>query len=172
MEVYVKNIYLKYFKNIIMLCFSVTALIIVLVLLLFSYYNNKIFINNIIKSLETGNYDFIIENSDGDIKETAIQFNNYYNEYEYIKKLYYITIEHMYEKKYNLILWEEYGRLAEIYYEKENWKKIIKVIHISSPKGDISIEAILSPPILNKINRIKKKLLKNNVRVVLHITGR
>jgi len=154
-----KSIYLKKYKKIILLCFSLIALIIVLALL-FVYYNNKQYINNVIKSLETGNYDFIIENSDGYIKEDAIQFNNYYNEYEYIKKLYYITIEHMYEKKYNLILWEEYGRLVEIYYEKENRKKIIKGINISSLKGDISIEAKLSPPILNKINRIKKKLLK------------
>ena len=154
-----KSIYLKKYKKIILLCFSLIALIIVLALL-FVYYNNKQYINNVIKSLETGNYDFIIENSDGYIKEDAIQFNNYYNEYEYIKKLYYITIEHMYEKKYNLILWEEYGRLVEIYYEKENRKKIIKGINISSLKGYISIEAKLSPPILNKINRIKKKLLK------------
>ena len=148
----------KYKKNIILLC--VLVLVIFIILSLFFYHNNKEYINNVIKSLETGNYNFIIENSDGYIKENAIQLNNYYSEYEYIKKLYFITIEHIYEKKYNLILWEEYGRLVEIYYEIENRKKIIKGINISSPKGDISKEAKLSPHILNKINRIKKKLSK------------
>ena len=148
----------KYKKNIILLCFSI--LVIFILSFLFIHHNKKEYINSVIKSLETGNYDFIIENSDGYIKENAIQFNNYYNEYEYIKKLYFITIEHIYEKKYNLILWEEYGRLVEIYYEIENRKKIIKGINISSPKGDISKEAKLSPHILNKINGIKKKLSK------------
>jgi hypothetical protein len=37
------------------------------------------------------------------------------------------------------------------------WKKIIKEINISSPKGHISKEGKLSPIMLNKINRIKKK---------------
>jgi hypothetical protein len=110
------------------------------------------FINNVIKSLETGNLDFIIDNSDGYIKERAIQFNNYS---EFDKKLHFITID-----KYSLILWEEYGRLIEIYYEIENGKKIIKGLTISV-KGDISKEdSILSPSIINKMNRIKKKLLK------------
>jgi hypothetical protein len=94
---------------------------------------NISFEKEIIKSLSTGNYDFIINNSESDIAE-RLQLLSNNNQRIFKNKIGLIRKGHLYENRYELILQEKGGRIIGIQYKKNNNIAVIYHIEISVDK--------------------------------------
>jgi hypothetical protein len=104
---------------------------------------NNSFETEIIKSLSTGNYDFIINNSESDIAERLRSLS--YNQNIFKDKIKIIRKGHLYENRYELILQEKGGRIIGIQYKKNDNLEIIYHMEISVDVTDVVPGTVLGP---------------------------
>jgi hypothetical protein len=103
--------------------------ILVIISLLLVDCKNIEFREKIIESLSSGNYVYIINNSDDDVAERFQRALNNRDKY-FDKAIYYIKTYHLYGNKFNMVLKEENGREINVQYKKEKGRNIIFYIDI------------------------------------------
>jgi hypothetical protein len=88
------------------------------------------FENEIIKSLSSGDYRYIVENSESDVSEKFLMAY-LRGKKEFQEDIFLVAAEGMDNNRYYVVLKEKCGRTINIQYKKEDGRKVIYYIEIS-----------------------------------------